>query len=34
MTVPTLGGGVDFLGVPATAQAAGNTFERLGKKDL
>ena len=29
-TVSTLGGGVDFLGVPASTEVAGHAFERLG----
>jgi hypothetical protein len=34
VTVPTLGGGIELLGVPTATQTARNTFERLGKKDL
>ena len=34
VTVTTLRGGIDLLSVPAAAQVAGHTFERLGKKDL
>ena len=34
MTVATLSGGIDLLGVPASTQVAGHAFERLGEKDL